>query len=198
MDCGPFRVYNGLADNYTVQVQALHNSTAFTCTDRPLAKPTVALSKEMQQLKRDASKAPPPKGRRNLNSKEFLGTSKCILKCAALFIKCASVAGKHEPQIPKNKGKLTGLICTGALSHDFCPIAGDEKRPTDYSYSIWQGNGNTKIEPTDIQSLPVKEYGACMLSHVCGVVHHANSSRTFIIVSWSSSHRRWKMAPVVV
>jgi hypothetical protein len=113
------RVYDGLADNYTVQVQALHESTAFTTTDRPLAKPTVPLSIEMQRLKREASKAPPPKGRRNLNSQEFLG----------------------------------------ALSHDFCPISASGKIPTDYSYAIWAGNGTTKIEPTVIQSLPVKEYG---------------------------------------
>jgi len=55
----------------------------------------------MQQLKREASRAPPPKGRRNLNSVDFLG----------------------------------------ALSHDFCPIAGGEKakQPTDYSYAVWNG-----------------------------------------------------------
>jgi hypothetical protein len=116
-----FRVFDGLSDNSMVQVNALHFSTAYTTTDRPLAKPSTAPTPAMIQLKKDASRAPPPKGRRNLNSQEFLG----------------------------------------ALSHDFCPIANsaaDATQPTDYSYSVWRGNGENKIQPTVIQSLPVKEY----------------------------------------
>ena len=95
------RVYEGPADNEMVQTNALYCSTAFINTDRPLAKPTTAPSEQMRQLKRDAARAPVPKGRRNLNSVEFLG----------------------------------------ALSHDFCPIAGHENatQPTDYSYTVWNG-----------------------------------------------------------
>ena len=68
------RVYDGLADNYPIQNMSLFHTTAFCPTDRPLAKPTAARSAAMLRLRREASKPPPPAGRRNLNSKGFLGS----------------------------------------------------------------------------------------------------------------------------
>jgi hypothetical protein len=67
------RVYDGRVDNCTIQANALYHSTAFTTTDRPLAKPSSTPTLEMLRLKKESTKAAPPKGRRNLNSNEFLG-----------------------------------------------------------------------------------------------------------------------------